>query len=156
MATIIVDMDHFGSGTERDIIATHGLACCIGVAIVGTYSRRPPHGKLPESKFLAHLADGPSFRSHWEKLKRTVQHAKDHGLRNIMGKAVVVDTATLVHDEHMRWSKQAIQSQLEQNNLIVKELGQLVGGSVEVVQHHINEEKDLRITPDKQILVTDI
>lgn len=156
MAIIIVEMDQVGSGTDKDIIATHGLACCIGIAIVGTYARRPPQGKLPESKFLVHLADGPRFKSNWEAMKCKVQHAKAHGLHNVMAKVVVVDTATLVDDEYGDWSRQAILSQWGQNRAIIQEVDQLVGGKVEVVEHHINDEKDLRITPDKQILVRGI
>ncbi|ROW09653.1 hypothetical protein VMCG_02151 [Cytospora schulzeri] len=153
MAPIIVEMDQVGSGTDRDLIATHGLACCIGIAIVGTYPRLPPRKTEPKSKFLAHLADGPNFNRIWEAMKWHVQQAKAQGLRSITAKVVVVDTATLIHDNYADWSRQAICSQSEQNLSIIKEVDRLVGGNVEVVQHHINDDKDLRITPDKQILV---
>lgn len=154
MAPVIVEMDEVGTGSDRDILATHGLACCIGIAVVGTYPRPPLCA--PESKFLVHLADGPEFDRNWETMKRHIQHAKARGLRNITAKVVVVDIATLVDDKHMKWSRHAISSQWEQNQAIVKEVSILVGGNIEVVQHHINDEKDLRITPDKQILVTSI
>ncbi|KUI69064.1 hypothetical protein VM1G_04319 [Cytospora mali] len=149
-------MDQVGSGTDKDILATYGLACCIGIAVVGNYTQLPPCGNQPASKFLAHLADGPHFKSIWEAMKHRVQHAKARGLRSIRAKVVVVDTATLIDDEYVTWSHQAILSQKEQNLAIIKEVGRLVGKNIDIVQHHINDEKDLRITSDKQILVTSI
>ncbi|ROW05532.1 hypothetical protein VSDG_00469 [Cytospora chrysosperma] len=156
MAPIIVEMDQFASGADKDILATHGLACCIGVAIVGTYPRLPLRGTKPQSKFLAHLADGPDFNKIWEAMQHHVLQAKTQGLRNIRAKVVVVDTATLKDDKCMKWSSHAISSQLEQNRAIIKRVDRLVGGNVKVVQHDINDEQDLRITPDNQILVTSI
>lgn len=107
-------------------------------------------------KFLAHLADGPDFDRGWDTMERYVQQAKRQGLHNITAKVVVVDTTTIGEDKYMHWSKQAVSSQVEQNRAIIKEVSRLVSGNIEVIWHHINEEKDLTITTGKQILVTSI
>lgn len=89
-------------------------------------------------------------------MERYVQQAKRQGLHNITAKVVVVDTTTIGEDKYMHWSKQAVSSQVEQNRAIIKEVSRLVSGNIEVIWHHINEEKDLTITTGKQILVTSI
>lgn len=144
-----------------DGLFTLGLATCIGVAVSGTYGRASANANSSDhyNKFLAHLADGPLMEQTWANLARLVQHAVVLGLSSLQVLISVPDVTTLWEDEDIAWTAAMIQQEKQIVDCFVRRAEGLArgmaGSVVRVDRHHINRPRDMKVTKEGLLVVTD-